>query len=154
MAPPTAPLAAASSHWQECSGSGGTLIDSSWITSNIEIEILRARYILVVEKECVYSRLIDDGVIDLAGGIIVITGKGYPDLSTRACLKALHKTFNLPVRCLCDCNPHGISILLTYKIGSSRMPESKRFVVPALQWLGLRPSQLQRIDIPDEAFQP
>ena len=46
------------------------------LTSDIEIELLRARYILVVEKECVFSRLLDDGIVDLAGGMIVITGKG------------------------------------------------------------------------------
>ena len=49
------------------------------ITSDIEIELLRARYILVIEKESVYARLVDDGIIDLAGGMIIITGKGKDD---------------------------------------------------------------------------
>lgn len=48
---------------------------------------------------------------------------------------------------------HGIALLLTYKCGSLRMPESQLYRVP-LRWLGVRPSQiLQRFDLPDEVFQ-
>lgn len=65
---------------------------SHQITSDLEVQLLSpARYLLVVEKECVYTRLVDDGIIDTSGGVIVITGKGYPDLSSRACVKALHR---------------------------------------------------------------
>jgi DNA topoisomerase VI subunit A len=34
------------------------------------------RYIVVVEKECVWQRLLADGALDMAGGLILITGKG------------------------------------------------------------------------------
>ena len=48
---------------------------------------------------------------------------------------------------------HGIALLLTYKCGSLRMPESQLYRVP-LRWLGVRPLQiLQRFDLPDDAFQ-
>ena len=48
---------------------------------------------------------------------------------------------------------HGIALLLTYKCGSLRMPESQLYRVP-LRWLGVRPLQiLQRFDLPDDVFQ-
>jgi DNA topoisomerase VI subunit A len=105
--------------WNECDGGGGdgkgglgcggTLIDSCWITDVMEVEYLgkhRPRYIVVVEKECVFKRLIGDGLLGQAGGIVLITGKGYPDLATRACVKALVDAFAVPVVGLCDCNPY------------------------------------------------
>lgn len=103
--------------WTECNasggeggggGGGGTLIDSRWITEVMEIECAgghRPRYVVVVEKECVFQRLLGDGLCDAAGGVVLITGKGYPDLATRACLKALVDCWGVTVLGLCDCNP-------------------------------------------------
>jgi hypothetical protein len=48
-----------------------------------------------------------------------------------------------------------MALLLTYKIGSSRMPESVTYLARDLKWLGLRPTQvIGRLDLPDDAFQP
>lgn len=44
-----------------------------------------------------------------------------------------------PLTCIHD--RHGIALLLTYKLGSSRMPESHKYIVN-LKWLGLRPLQV------------
>jgi meiotic recombination protein SPO11 len=89
-------------------GGGGTLIDSIWIREVMEIECAgghKPRYVVVVEKECVFKRLVEDGLCEAAGGVVLITGKGYPDLATRACLKALVEAFGVLVLGLCDCNP-------------------------------------------------
>lgn len=100
--------------WTECGGGGeggvgGSLIDSSWITEVMALECAggqRPRYVVVVEKESVFNRLLGDGLLDQAGGVIMVTGKGYPDLATRACVKALVEAYQVPVVGLCDCNPY------------------------------------------------
>lgn len=62
----------------------------------------------------------------------------------------LSSQFGLPVYGFADMNPFGLALLLTYKIGSARM--GSRFSCD-LKWLGLRPSQLARLSLPEEAMQ-
>ncbi len=44
---------------------------------------LVARYLVVVEKDAVYQRLVDDDFCALAN-CIMVTAKGMPDVATRA----------------------------------------------------------------------
>jgi meiotic recombination protein SPO11 len=44
--------------------------------------------VLVLEKDAIFQRLIDDGFPEASGSILV-TAKGNPDLATRAFLHAL-----------------------------------------------------------------
>ena len=87
---------------------------------------------------------------------ILITGKGFPDMATRAMVHALHNELQLPVYGLCDCNPFGIAILQTYQRGSAKrgIDGGDRYTVP-IQWAGLRPSQLSMYtdDLPNEVYQ-
>jgi DNA topoisomerase VI subunit A len=81
---------------------------------------------------------------------VIITGKGFPDLATRAMVHQVSTKFQLPVYGLADCNPFGLSLLMTYKLGSARM--GSKFTCD-LKWLGLRPSQLAGLNIPEDAMQ-
>lgn len=46
----------------------------------------------------------------------------------------------------------GLSVFLQYKEGSSRQGRgSAKFRVPEMKWVGLRPSQLDDLELPDEA---
>ena len=45
--------------------------------------LLCSRFVLVVEKDATFQRLLDDGVCSAIGPCVVITGKGVPDLNTR-----------------------------------------------------------------------
>ncbi|DBA69797.1 TPA: hypothetical protein ACH3X2_012519 [Trebouxia sp. C0005] len=66
-----------------------------------------AQYILVVEKDAIFQRLVEDGFCNLAPSIM-LTAKGMPDLSTRVFLRQLHEAFpQLPVLGLVDWNPSG-----------------------------------------------
>lgn len=41
------------------------------------------------------------------GGVILVTGKGFPDVATRACVHALSKAMPyLQIYGLSDCNPY------------------------------------------------
>ena len=49
---------------------------------------------------------------------IMITGRVFPDLATRALTHFLSVTLRLPVLGLCDWNPYGMALLMTYILGS------------------------------------
>ncbi|CAG8030886.1 unnamed protein product [Penicillium salamii] len=83
-----------------------------------------------------------------AGEGLLVTGKGYPDLSTRLFLRKLFDLASnriVPLRfyALTDGDPHGIAIMSTYKYGSAaHLHENARLSIPRLQWLGLRVSDI------------
>ncbi|KAE8911147.1 hypothetical protein PF003_g4306 [Phytophthora fragariae] len=83
---------------------------------------------------------------------ILITGRGFPDLATRVFVSLLSHALKIPVLGLCDCNPFGLSIMLTYKLGSARMPlESLEYAVD-IKWIGVRPSQVATLGLPQSSF--
>ena len=49
---------------------------------------MHCRYLVVVEKDAVFQRLVDDNFAELADCILV-TAKGMPDMATRAFVHAL-----------------------------------------------------------------
>ncbi len=102
----------------------------------ITFESLGARYILVVEKDAVFTYLCGQRLWDSLPCILV-TGCGYPALSVRALVRSLSTQLALPVLGLFDYNPHGVQILLTYKLGSVRMGLEGHAYTVDLQWLGL-----------------
>jgi len=105
----------------------------------------RAKCILVIEKEGVYNRFSEDRLYERYPCILV-TGKGFPDLATRSLVHSLHHGLQLPVYGIADCNPYGALVLQTYQYGSERLgvDGGSRYAVP-MQWLGLRPSQVEDI---------
>ncbi|BEJ11069.1 hypothetical protein CspHIS471_0104910 [Cutaneotrichosporon sp. HIS471] len=78
-------------------------------------------WILIVEKDAVMqtlcsSRLLDDGRV---GPGALVTGKGFPDLSTLQLLRRFADQFPCARICaLVDADPHGIGILSVYTYGS------------------------------------
>jgi DNA topoisomerase VI subunit A len=79
---------------------------------------------------------------------LLITAKGYPDLSTREFLSLLtspldhrHDLQNMiPVFCLVDLDPYGMEIYGVYKYGGIRKSvlERERVALPQLQFLGIQ----------------
>ncbi|CAK4016770.1 Meiotic recombination SPO11 [Lecanosticta acicola] len=116
----------------------------------LSVMMQNVRWILVIEKEASFRSIAASSFWDVisARGII-ITGKGYPDLSTRAMLhflvtpSARNGFVSPPVFGLVDFDPDGIAILSIYRHGSQSLAhESKKHAVPQLQWLGLRSEHL------------
>ncbi|KAL0719555.1 hypothetical protein Bca4012_068879 [Brassica carinata] len=86
---------------------------------------------------------------------IVVTGRGYPDVSTRRFLRLLMEKLQLPVHCLVDCDPYGFEILATYRFGSMQMAydiESLR--APEMKWLGAFPSDSEIYGVPQQCLLP
>lgn len=128
-----------------------------------------AQFILVIEKEGVYTRLAEDKFFLNCQPCILVTGKGFPDMATRQWVRQMAHTLQLPVYGLADCNPYGIAVLHSYQYqqssvqrqaasGSNSNSNSNNDILAAfnnkndnddegdrpfgIQWLGLRPSQL------------
>ena len=107
----------------------------------MSFESLGARYILVVEKDAVFTYLCGQRIWNTLP-CIVVTGCGYPPLSVRAVVKKLVTQFSLPVVGLFDYNPHGVRILLTYKFGSTRMGLEAHSYAVDIKWLGVHHSDV------------
>jgi meiotic recombination protein SPO11 len=138
------------------------------------LQTRRASCVLVVEKEGVYQRLVEDGFC-ASRPCVLVTSRGFPDLATRAFVAALHDDLDLPVLGLADCNPFGVSVLNTFLLGDGgdgrggrprRQQQQRRddatdgddsdgdcdgLPAPAarqglcVHWMGLRPSQVEAI---------
>ncbi|RHZ56663.1 putative meiosis-specific topoisomerase Spo11 [Aspergillus thermomutatus] len=122
-------------------------------TEDIEaIDASEAKWVLILEKEAVYRRLSRSSYHTraAAGKGILVTGKGYPDLSTRAFVRRLlDETRHLPAEeaprfyALVDSDPDGMAIMSTYKYGSmAHARDNEKLNVPKLRWLGLRTSDV------------
>jgi len=116
-----------------------------------------AKMIVVIEKETVYHRLVEEissnrsGTTNILHTCIFITGKGYPDVATRACLSSIAQSIpNLPVVGFCDCNPFGIHVLHTFQTGGAadalNVEERTLLATPQLEWIGLYPSDLASLE--------
>ena len=73
-----------------------------------------AKFIMVIEKESVFARLTSTKLIE---SVLMITGRGMPDFSTRYFVKMLQDIFNIPILGLFDCDPYGLLIMQIYKYG-------------------------------------
>uniref|UniRef100_A0A8D2QEC0 DNA topoisomerase (ATP-hydrolyzing) n=1 Tax=Zonotrichia albicollis TaxID=44394 RepID=A0A8D2QEC0_ZONAL len=114
-----------------------------------------AKFILIVEKDATFQRLLDDDFFSKVSPCIMITGRGIPDLNTRLLVRKLWDSFQIPVFTLMDADPHGVEIMCVYKYGSVSMSfEAHHLTVPSIKWLGLLPSDLERLNIRKDALIP
>ena len=113
-----------------------------------------AEFILLVEKDAAFMRLAEDRFYNTYP-CIIITAKGQPDVSTRRLLKRLKEELHLPVIGLFDSDPYGLKILSVYMSGSKNLSyDSASLATPDIKWLGVRPSDLDRYDIPAQCRLP
>ncbi|VDO40499.1 unnamed protein product [Haemonchus placei] len=111
------------------------------------------QFIVVVEKDAIFQKLIDEGYFAAFPKSLLVTGKGYPDICTRKVLRWLVEKLNVPVYGLFDSDPHGIEIMLTFKYGSiTERREGRGCNVKQIQWLGLKPSDVPSLPITREQF--
>ncbi|KAL8920780.1 MAG: hypothetical protein Q9172_004351 [Xanthocarpia lactea] len=111
------------------------------------IDILNVRWILMVEKESTFRTLDASKIYETsrAGKGIILTAKGYPDVSTRVFLRLLSSSsYPLPsIYAMVDFDPDGISIMSTYKHGSLTLShENANLRCPIVRWLGVKSGDL------------
>ncbi|KDE08955.1 hypothetical protein MVLG_01045 [Microbotryum lychnidis-dioicae p1A1 Lamole] len=111
----------------------------------------RIRWVLVVEKEAIFSALSSSSLLldSILGRGVLITGKGYPDMATRHLLKKLSVDMpHTPIMALVDADPHGIEILATYACGSrSLRHEKEELVIDRMEYIGVKHDDLHNSNI-------
>lgn len=109
-----------------------------------------AEFILLVEKDAAFMRLAEDRFYNKYA-CIIITAKGQPDVATRLFLNKLKTTLKIPILGLVDSDPYGLKILSVYMSGSKNMSyDSANLTTPDIKWLGIRPSDLNKYNIPEQ----
>lgn len=107
-----------------------------------------AKFILVIEKQATFFQLCEYHFFDRIPCILV-TAKGYPDVSTRRFLNILNVELKIPVLGLFDLDPFGFHIFSVYKCGSQNMSyDSATLTTPDMRWLGILPSDVNEYKIP------
>lgn len=112
----------------------------------LSCDMSKVKWILVIEKEATFRSIAASSFWDMiAADGIIMTGKGYPDIATRAMLRFMGTASPQngfaapPVYALVDLDPDGLAIMSVYKYGSVALAhESAELRVPGLMWLGLR----------------
>ncbi|XP_071554995.1 meiotic recombination protein W68 [Temnothorax nylanderi] len=124
----------------DCTIPGGAPIPQ--IISNVTSIRLKADFVLVIEKDAVFQKLLEENCTR-ALRCILVTGKGYPDVATRMLVKMLSEKMDLPVYIVVDADPFGVDIMLIYRFGSSTLrKENETLACPDARWLGIHPSEL------------
>lgn len=97
-----------------------------------------ADFILVVEKETVFQRLVNDNIFErIDYKIVLVTAKGFPDVNTRVLLKKFAEKTGKPIFIIVDADPHGFEIMCTYKFGSKlKIHNSAHLAIPSIKWIG------------------
>lgn len=109
-----------------------------------------AQFILLIEKDAAFMRLAEDRFYN-EYPCVIISGKGQPDVATRLFLNKVRSSLNIPILGLFDADPYGLKILSVYMKGSKNMSyDSINLTTPDIKWLGVRPSDLDKYNIPPQ----
>ena len=109
-----------------------------------------AEFILLIEKDAAFMRLAEDRFYNNYP-CVIISGKGQPDVATRLFLNKVRTSLNIPILGLFDADPYGLKILSVYMKGSKNMSyDAINLTTPDIKWLGVRPSDLERYNIPQQ----
>lgn len=97
-------------------------------------------HVIVVEKETVFSQLIQSAWFNHSPGKLIVTAKGYPDFATRQFLTLLAQRPGLKLLYLGDADPYGADIFFKYLFGSVNCAinqgESACVTLTNLTWIG------------------
>ena len=88
---------------------------------------------------------------------VLYTGKGFPDLATQELLSMINNvndyrhnlTTPIPIFCLVDDDPYGVTIYGIYKFGGgekSSVIERERLALPELKYLGIKSGDFEGDD--------
>jgi DNA topoisomerase-6 subunit A len=118
-------------------GSGGWAVPSIVEENVIEFVKHEAKYILLIEKDAVWTRF-NEGKYWKREKCIILQGGGQPPRGVRRLVQRLHSELRLPVYVLVDNDPWGFYIYSVMKQGSINLAyESMRMAVPDARFIGL-----------------
>jgi DNA topoisomerase VI subunit A len=110
----------------------------------------KAKYLLLIEKEAVWHRLVEDGFWK-KNHCLLLTGMGQPPRGVRRLCSRLVNELRLPLYVYTDNDPWGYYIYSVVKQGSINLAyESIRMAVPTARFLGLRAGDRERYKLPND----
>lgn len=131
-------------------GSGGWGVPSIVEPNVIRFGKTEAKYVLLVEKEAVWSRFNEDKFWKKEK-CMLIHGGGQPPRGVRRLTQRMHRELKLPVYVLVDNDPWGFYIYSVIKQGSINLAyESMRMAVPGARFVGISSFDPERYDLPEE----
>jgi DNA topoisomerase VI subunit A len=129
-------------------GSGGWAIPSIVEENVIRFGKHEAKYVLLIEKDAVWTRFNEDKFWK-HNNCIIIEGGGQPPRGVRRLVQRLHKELKLPVYVLVDNDPWGFYIYSVVKQGSINLAfESMRLAVPDARFIGLSSFDKDKYKLP------
>ena len=128
-------------------GRGGWSIMSRMEPEEIEIMNTNAKYVLVIETEAMYERLVEEGFARDNKAILVSTG-GQAARGTRRLIHRLHSERDLPVYVFTDGDPYGWYIYSVVKQGSMALAAHSEFMaVPDAKYIGMTLDDVETYDL-------
>src|SRR6266446_216006 len=130
-------------------GSGGWAVPSIVEENVITFRKHEAKYVLLIEKDAVWTRFNEDKYWK-RNHCIIIEGGGQPPRGVRRLVQRLHKELKLPVYVLVDNDPWGFYIYSVLKQGSINLAyESMRMAVPEARFIGLSSFDKEKFKLPN-----
>ncbi len=135
-------------HCQDDVGEGGYQIPTN--VDNIQFIDHDAKFVIAIETGGMRDRLVENGFDEKFDAIIVHL-KGQPARSTRRLLKRLNTELDLPVVVFTDGDPWSYRIYASVAYGSIKSAHlSEYLATPAAQFVGIRPSDIVKYDLPSD----
>jgi DNA topoisomerase VI subunit A len=109
----------------------------------------KAKFILAIETNSMFERLVEESFFDTHHCILVSMG-GVPSRACRRFIRRLADEQNIPVYVFTDGDPYGyFNIYRTLKVGSGNAAHlNEFFCVPQAQFIGVTPDDIDRYDLP------
>lgn len=125
-------------------GRGGWSVMSRIEPEEIEIKSVNAKYVLVIETEAMYERLVEEQFAQKNSAILVSTG-GQAARGTRRLVHRLHAEKNLPVYVFTDGDPYGWYIYSVVKQGSMALAAHSHYMaVPDAKYIGMTLDDIEK----------
>ena len=129
-------------------GSGGWAVPSIVESNVITFRKHEAKYVLLIEKDAVWTRFNEDKFWK-RNNCIIVQGGGQPPRGVRRLVQRLHRELKLPVYVLVDNDPWGFYIYSVMKQGSINLAyESMRMAVPDARFIGLSSFDKEKYKLP------
>jgi DNA topoisomerase VI subunit A len=129
-------------------GSGGWAVPSIVEENVIRFGKHEAKYVLLIEKDAVWTRFNEDKFWK-RNNCIILEGGGQPPRGVRRLVQRLHTELKLPVYVLVDNDPWGFYIYSVVKQGSINLAfESMRLAVPDARFIGLSSFDKDKYKLP------
>jgi DNA topoisomerase-6 subunit A len=129
-------------------GSGGWAVPSIVEENVVQFVRHEAKYVLLIEKDAVWTRFNEDKFWKRER-CVILQGGGQPPRGVRRLVQRLHTELKLPVYVLVDNDPWGFYIYSVMKQGSINLAyESMRMAVPDARFVGLSSFDKEKYQLP------